>query len=111
ITIEPGITLKGELTVFDKKAIIDFNVDQSGIRATGCLSKIDIGSFHITKSPSEVATMTPARASICKGLEEGPIIDMQLNKEKQSILISGMLELDNIFSVNNYLTISKDGIS
>jgi hypothetical protein len=111
ITIDQGLTLKGEADIITKKAVIDFNVDTSGITATGCMSKIDIGSFHITKSPKETPEAAARRSHVCAGLEQGPIVDIQLNTTAQSILISGRLELESIFTIDSFLILSKDGIS
>jgi hypothetical protein len=106
-----GLVLKGELDVLDKKAFVDIEVAPTfGVRALGCMSRLDFGPLHITKSAKETTTASTLRPEECKEMAEGPIVDIELNKEKQSILVSGRLDLEDIFTQDSFLAISKDGV-
>ena len=110
IEIPQGLTLRGILDILSKRVVCDFNIDtKSGITALGCMSKVDIGSsFHVSRSRNEPDNVKKYRAAKCKGLEDGPILDIQLNKDKQQIFISGRIKLDHIFDTDNFLIIAKD---
>lgn len=110
ITIDQGLTLKGLVDLLKKRVVVDFNIDRTGLTATGCMSKLDLGALHISKSKAEPDSAKKYRAAKCAGLEDGPILDIQLNTQKQQILISGRLVLDYIFETDNFLVVSKDGI-
>ena len=118
VAIPKGITLRGQVDILDKVGVLDINVDISGIKAIGCISKIDLGPLHITKSKEEstkteststVICPAQGRANVCtqngclervdkkasanhiemrkkacEALQDGPILDIELNTRQDS---------------------------
>ncbi len=99
IVIPQGLTIKGELNILQKQAVLNFNVDSGGVTALGYMSPIEYQALKITASnPKDSPT-------------GGPILKIALNTSEQAILISGLIQIAELFKLNNRLSIAKDGIS
>ncbi|MFZ5954549.1 MAG: hypothetical protein ACOYT8_05625 [Candidatus Dependentiae bacterium] len=99
ITIPQGITVKGELHILDTKGVIDFNVDRTGIRALGYTSIIQAGPLKISASkPTDSPT-------------GGPIVKLILTLPEQEFLLSGKIELADLFKVDSRVSIARNDMS
>lgn len=99
IEIKQGITVKGELHILDNKGVIDLNVDRTGIAATGYTSIINVGPLRISASkPTDSPT-------------GGPIVKLILTLAQQEFLLSGKLELANLFKVDSRVSIARNDMS
>lgn len=99
IVIPQGITVKGELHILDTKGVIDFNVDRTGIRAIGYTSIIQAGPLKISASkPTDSPT-------------GGPIVKLILTLPEQEFLLSGKIELADLFKVDSRVSISRNDLS
>ncbi len=82
IRFEQGVTVKGKLSVLDKFAMVNINVDPSvGIIGQGSMSQFTLGPLNVTGAGFDQKEGTA---------DDGPTIDIQLTPEKQLILVSGL---------------------
>jgi len=85
IPFEQGITLQGKIKIFNKYAMVDINVDTSGIEAAATVSQIKLGEFlNITGAGMDEKYGTP---------DDGPTFKLALNADKQELFMSGLMEL------------------
>jgi len=96
IAIEQGLTLHGALDIFTLAALLDFNVDASGIRAKGYTNAINLKDILFIRGDSP---------------QGGPIFDLQFNAAQQYVHLNGSLELKDITKTKTVLDINNNGIT
>lgn len=103
ITVTQGLTVKGEIDLFNEKAAVDFNIDTGGVKALADMSKITLG-------PLVISAGKEADGKIRQTKFGGPEIDIELTMSAQKFLVSGLLTIADIFSESADVSISKNGI-
>jgi len=102
-TIEEGITLRGKMNLFGEPVAIDFEVKRTGAKAQADMGPINLPPLHITSGITAKGDKRETKLG-------GPSIDIELSTARQQFLISGMLEIDNIFAASSDIYISRSGI-
>ncbi len=101
ILFEKGITIKGTVNFFGKKAMIDLNANDEGIKGQAFMSKLAFGPLAVTGAGLDAKYGTS---------DDGPILKIQIDPEKQDVLMSGRV---NIVGIQKDVEIrtTKDGMS
>lgn len=101
--IEQGVTLKGIVNLFGQTVAVDFAVVKTGAKAKAAMTPITLGPLKITSG--EMITGEKRNTSL-----GGPEIDIELSMARQQFLITGMLDIEDIFSISSDINISRSGI-
>jgi len=103
LKVEEGITLKGKVNLFGEEIAVDFEVKRTGAKAQANMSPINLPPLHITSGITAKGDKRETKLN-------GPSVDIELSTARQQFLISGMLEIDNIFAASSDIYISRSGI-
>lgn len=102
---ERGFNVKGKLNILGFEAYLAASIGGDGIRGEGRCSKLAFGPLLITGVGPDGKWNTP---------DDGPIVRLTLTATPlplgtQEFLLSGLLKLDPLFSIENYVRINRDG--
>lgn len=103
ITVQEGLTVKGEINILKEKLAVDFNIDKTGITAKTDMTPITLGPLTITAGKMVDGKIRQTKFG-------GPEIDIELTASQQKFLVSGLLEITDLFSTSADVSISKSGI-
>jgi uncharacterized protein YgfB (UPF0149 family) len=103
LKVEEGITLKGMVSLFGQQIAIDFEVKRTGAKAQADMSPLSLG-------PLKVSSGITAKGEKRETKLGGPSIDIELSTARQNFLVTGMLDLEYIFSISTDISISRSGI-
>ncbi len=93
ITIERGITLKGNINILGKRAMTDMNVDTGGIRCKGTMDPVDLGGvFKLSGT----------------GGKGSPIVDIELTPVRQNFLIDGEIQLASMYKESTHISVTRE---
>lgn len=94
VIIPQGFAANGKMNLLGKTAELEIRADTGGIKAYGGLDPVDLaGVLKITG----------------RGDKHKPEIDIELTPTRQKFLITGRLEIADIFSTETFITINKHG--
>lgn len=112
LTFNKGFTLRGEVFIPGIKAYGTFSIGGDGIVAQALCSKIEYGPLLITRSKAETEEMKKKKESIDPKLKDydGAVASLKLTLLDQSIYISGLMKLANIFEQDALISMDRDGL-